>query len=265
MTLPKPYYQDDLVTIYHGDNKDILWELPPGQVDVIMTDPPYGIRYNENDLAANLEFATGKMKKTRTEMRESGEILPEMRPIANDGLEEYKEMMQSWLLHVPQLLKPEKSCVLAFCAGGGSNLVWVHCANLMAKKPLEFIGALVWYKDRPGLGWRYRSSYEFIMVAVPEGRKMPWYDETDAVHNVLVCKNVIPNNEQHPTVKPVHLMERLIILHTKPGDLILDPFMGEGTTLRAAKNLGRRAIGIELEEKWCKRAASSMQQNALFI
>lgn len=68
-------------------------------------------------------------------------------------------------------------------------------------------------------------------------------------------------NNLHPTQKPVTLFRQ--ILEANQGDLILDPFMGSGTTLIAAKNLGRKAIGIELEEKYCKIAVERLRQEVL--
>jgi site-specific DNA-methyltransferase (adenine-specific) len=65
------------------------------------------------------------------------------------------------------------------------------------------------------------------------------------------------------TEKPIELMRELVSLFTDPGELILDPFMGSGTTLRAAKDLGRRAIGIELEEKYCEIAVQRLAQEVL--
>ena len=68
----------------------------------------------------------------------------------------------------------------------------------------------------------------------------------------------------HPCIKPIHVWERLLSRCSKEStDLILDPFMGSGTTLRAAKNLGRKAIGIEIEEKYCEIAAKRMAQTVM--
>src|SRR3972149_281723 len=68
----------------------------------------------------------------------------------------------------------------------------------------------------------------------------------------------------HPTGKPTKLFRRLISASSKPGDLVVDLCMGAGTTLRAAKDLNRRAIGIELEERWCEYAARRLSQEVLF-
>ena len=68
----------------------------------------------------------------------------------------------------------------------------------------------------------------------------------------------------HPTTKPLMLMSAIVSDFTQPGDMILDSFMGSGTTLRAAKDLGRRAIGIEIEERYCEIAARRLAQETLF-
>lgn len=69
----------------------------------------------------------------------------------------------------------------------------------------------------------------------------------------------------HPAVKPVDLLRTLIARSTHRGEVVLDPFMGSGTTLRAAKDLGRKAIGIEIEERYCEVAARRMSQEVLAI
>jgi site-specific DNA-methyltransferase (adenine-specific) len=70
-------------------------------------------------------------------------------------------------------------------------------------------------------------------------------------------------NPEHPTPKPEWLFKRLILASSNPGDVVLDPFVGSGTTLRAAKDLGRRAIGIEIEERYCEIAATRLTQGVL--
>jgi site-specific DNA-methyltransferase (adenine-specific) len=109
--------------------------------------------------------------------------------------------------------------------------------------------------DRPGMG------YETILAMHPKGRSR-WNGGGRAgvfIHNKNDWKK-----PPHPTTKPLKLMTELVSLFSDPGETILDPFMGSGTTLRAAKELKRRAIGIEMDEKYCEIAAKRMAQEVLF-
>lgn len=88
---------------------------------------------------------------------------------------------------------------------------------------------------------------------------MSWYDESKKIENVirpgsLGIKKIIPSSEQHPTQKPVALFEHFIRLHTKPGDLVVDPFCGSGSSGVAAKRLGRRWIGCDTDSQWTEMA-----------
>jgi DNA modification methylase len=74
---------------------------------------------------------------------------------------------------------------------------------------------------------------------------------------------VIPSADDHPTPKPEALIAHFLRLHGKPGDMLLDPFMGHGPTLRVAKDLQINAIGIEIDESFCEIAAKRMQQGVL--
>lgn len=113
---------------------------------------------------------------------------------------------------------------------------------------------LVWDKGRPGMNsgpWRYTHELVFI--------RGEWVRVNDAAFSVIRVPAV--NMPCHPHEKPVALMRDLII--AAPKGVVLDPFMGSGSTLRAAKDLSRKAIGIELEERYCEIAAKRLRQGAL--
>jgi len=80
---------------------------------------------------------------------------------------------------------------------------------------------------------------------------------------IAIWKGPTESETEHPTEKPLWLFKRLVQASSNVGATILDPFMGSGTTLRAAKDLGRKAIGIELEEKYCEISAKRMAQEVL--
>ncbi len=249
----KPYYEHEGITIYHGDCREVLPTLPAKSINLFLTDPPYGLAFNQDDLGSRRELAMGRPPPPGS---------PPARPIDGDKPEEWEGLIDGWLQEAPRLAHPQ-SCCCCCAGGGGPEPVFARFALKLDVPPLEFVQALVWDKGGIGTGWRYRRSYELVMVAKFRGRPMPWYDDTNEVSNVLRVPKIIPQADDHPTVKPVGLMERLILLHTQPGDLVLDPFMGSGTTLRAAANLGRRCIGIETEEHWCQVAIERLRQGVL--
>jgi site-specific DNA-methyltransferase (adenine-specific) len=88
-----------------------------------------------------------------------------------------------------------------------------------------------------------------VLVAQKPGAACRWFDETDSVENIIRhIPKIIPQADDHPTVKPVRLMAHFIGLHTRPCDLVLDPFMGSATTAVAALRGGRRFLGVECDQ-----------------
>jgi site-specific DNA-methyltransferase (adenine-specific) len=250
VSLPKPYYSDDAVVIYHGDCREILPGLP--KVDMVFTDPPYGHNNNDGDLISNWEKALGR-----------GEAGP-ARPIANDGAEA-EPMLKSILPELNRLLRHGGCCCC--CCGGGPDPMFARW-SLMLDEVFDFKQMVVWDKGPMGMGWHYRRSYETVLVAQKRGGACKWYDESDRIENIIRpgdygIRKIIPTKDDHPTPKPKQLSAHFIRLHTLETDTILDPFMGSGTTLRAAKDLGRKAIGIEIEERYCEIAAKRMRQEVL--
>lgn len=101
------------------------------------------------------------------------------------------------------------------------------------------------------------SSRDVVMDAARDETRRRAATKTD------VLSYPPPSERDHPTQKPLPLMRELVSLFTAEGQTVLDPFMGSGTTLRAAKDLGRKAIGIEIEEKYCQIAAERLRQEVL--
>jgi len=109
---------------------------------------------------------------------------------------------------------------------------------------------IVWDKGPIGMGWHYRRSYETVLVAQKKGAACKWYDTSNKIENIIRpgagIPKVIPTADDHPTPKPPELAEHFIRLHTRRGETVLDCFSGGGSTLLAARRLGRSYVGCDL-------------------
>lgn len=244
MSLPKPYYQDSAVTLYHGDCLQIMAEMEAESVDMIWTDPPYGHGNHDGDLNARLNDHRGI----------------ESQPIANDTPESFRAVFDAAMKEAARVLKKDCCCC---CGGGGPRPTFAWVAQRMDSLGLSFFHSVIWDKVNPGLGWRYRRQHEMVMIAHRTGGKLAWADNDRAVSNIY--RKSPPRNRLHPNEKPTEMPSHFIGLHTQAGQIVLDPFMGSGTTIEAAKLLGRRAIGIELDERYCEIAARRMGQEVLAL
>lgn len=141
----------------------------------------------------------------------------------------------------------------AALAGWGLKPAAIFGSPRMPDPPGAWTDRLVWDKKRPGMNggpWRYRHETIFVSAG--------FLRVNDAAVSVLEAWS---DQSLHIHAKPLALM--LALVGAAPAGVIVDPFMGSGTTLVAAKRLGRKAIGIELEEKYCEIAAKRLQQGAL--
>jgi len=196
-----------------------------GKVDVVLTDPPYGISY-QSTLARR-----GRRKKA----------------IANDGQEEFDGFLDRALPAIRAVMK--RGAVLYWCAGGGGAEPVLAKALLAISQHFTLLNTLVWDKVDPGLGWRWRRSWEAVIEA-SVGRPRVWHGGTDK-RNVLRFPRAIPQSDDHPTPKPVPLLEEIILAAAPARGTILDPFAGAGSTLIAAERTGRICLAAELEPRYC--------------
>ena len=247
VTMPQPYWtsEDGRIVIYHGDCLDVLPQLADGSVDLILTDPPYNVSDRGAAGIGGLRRADGTF-----------------RHIALDfGAWDHGFDATAFLAHCPRLLRV-----------GGSLISFVSEFTLPAylQSGLDHQRLIAWEKTNPAPSFRrtYVGGFEFA-VWQTKGGKWTW-NEGGYRPNVFRQKGVsgwstVNDGEAraHPTQKPLGLIRKWMRIHSNADDLILDPFGGSMTTLRAALDLGRRAIGIELNEDYCRRAVERMRQAVL--
>jgi site-specific DNA-methyltransferase (adenine-specific) len=250
----KPYYEDEAVMIYHGDCREVLLQLTE-PVDLVLTDPPYNVSARNG--RGNTTIGRVKRKHVITGARA-------------DGSESYREIKRDfgeW--DYDWDATPLLSETRRLLCDGGSLIAFTSEFLLAAylQSGLDHRCLLYWLKANPAPNFRglYQRSVE---MAVWQTKGGSWtFNASGATKNTVAapivsgwrCQNT-NEKRRHPTQKPLEVVSHWMQIHSNPGDLILDPFMGSGTTLRAAKDLGRRAIGIEIEERYCEIAAKRMAQ-----
>lgn len=215
-----PYYQDSLCTIYHGDCREILPQLEP--VDLVLTDPPYGIAE-----------AAGK-NKSRSNLA-----------VAKDyGVSDWDNYLVD-------------SSLLLLAMGLSKNSI-IFGGNYYADILAASTCWLAWDKDN---GQSDFADCELAWTSLPGAVRRLKY-----TWNGMIKQQ--PEERWHPTQKPLTVMrwciEQADHKTKKTQETILDPFMGSGTTLVAAKQLGRKAVGIERELKYCEVAKNRLRQESLF-
>jgi site-specific DNA-methyltransferase (adenine-specific) len=212
--------------IYQGNCLEIMKQIPDESIDMILTDPPYGIDFKS-------AWQTYQKR------------------IENDKLEDWQILLPKMLSEFKRILKPDGCCC---CCGGGGKTPVTAIFTLEAIKYFNLIQTVVWRKFI-GLGWRYRPAYENIVILSKNKDKYNFYDTSKKCANLIEGINQkIPRKGEHPTQKPVELMEHFLKIHSKEGDIILDPFNGGGSTGVACKNLKRQFFGCELSPEYCEIA-----------
>jgi DNA modification methylase len=224
MTLPKPYHEEDGIVIYNADCREILPHLP--KVDLVLTDPPYGIKAARKEAFGNgvKRHMTGLVAGKMVPKRDYGDSHWDDKPVDHDILEMLIKL-STW------------------------QIIWG--GNYFSLGPARCY--LVWDKLR---GDTHYADAELAWTNLDTTVRVIRYKW----NGFLVEK---PEDRTHPTQKPLEVIKWAT--ERAPADVgtILDPFMGSGTTLRAAKDLGRKAIGIEIEEKYCEIAVKRLAQEVL--
>jgi DNA modification methylase len=232
-----------------GDSRELLQGIAAASVAMVFTDPPYGHNNNDGDLISSWEAALGKGK--------SGPA----RPIANDG-PEANDLFRAVLPEIKRVLVPG-GCCCCCCGGGGGPDPQFARWSLWLDEVIPFKMCVVWDKGGLGMGWHYRRCWECILVAEKPGAACKWYGGNDVPNVIRDISKIIPSKDQHPTEKPIALAEWFILLHSQTGELVLDPFLGSGSTLMAAEQQGRVCVGIDVEPKYVAVTLERCQKNGM--
>ena len=218
----QPYYQDEQVTVYHGDCLEVDAWL---DADVLVTDPPYGVRWEQRGTYS--KHSRGRSAHIGKRDVIAGDHSTDLRDAALDAFGNRPAVVfGSWKVQRPE------------CA---SVLVWDKqgCFSGPLKAP-------------------FYTCHEEIYV-IGKGFRASSPPQRSVISTYEVRQNAAKIG--HPTPKPVRLME--ILIDRCPPGMIADPFAGSGSTLLAARNLGRKAIGVEIEERYCEIVAKRLDQMCL--
>lgn len=214
-----PYYQDEAVTIYHGDCREILPSLP--KVDLVLTDPPYGI-----DIVSSNGTIGGTSRNIKQRQADINSV------------------------HAPVVGDDRPTDALYLVGLARQAIIWGgnYIANQLPPSPCW----LVWYKRINGQCNNF-ADCELAWTSLDKPSRVIQH----------LWMGMIRDSEHeehyHPTQKPVALMQ-WAIQQADDVRTVIDPFMGAGPVIRAAKNLSMKAIGIEIEERYCEVAVNRCRQ-----
>lgn len=243
-----PYYQDEWVTLYHGEAEDVLPLLE--QVDHFIADPPYSEHVHSSARSRRMQSANDRGGRYGADLRRNVDL----------GFAHLSDELRTFLAE--EAARLTQRWVLVFSDTEGAHL-W---AEELEAAGLDYVRTGAWIKrgatpqfsgDRPATG------HEAITICHTKGRKRWNGGGAHAVWDVPIVLNrarAAKSERIHPTQKPLRLMQLLVDQFTDPGDVILDPTAGGGTTGVAAKVLGRRAILVERDGKHCEAAARRLEE-----
>lgn len=234
MPVPEEITTFELV---HADSITLLKSLPAGSIDLIVTDPAYESLEKWRGLGT-----TTRLKKSKSSSNEWFEIFPNSR-------------FPEFFSECYRVLKKNSHC-----------FILCDQETLFIIKPMaeaagfKFWKFLVWSKEHPGMGYHYRASHEVILFLEKGKRKLHNTNIPDVLRIPRISKR-----SAYPTEKPVALLKTLIENSSEPGSLVLDPFMGSGSTGAAALSCGRRFLGGDLSQESLRWARDRLTDPLLEI
>ncbi|MGD9276323.1 MAG: DNA methyltransferase [Candidatus Pacearchaeota archaeon] len=226
----KPYYEEENITIYNGDCLKVMKELPDKSIDCVITDPPYKVsqKYGGGIDADNLTAVSSVLK-----------IMPE----------------------ISRVLKPNRFGVIFY-----DNRILpflfesIKGTNLIYRKQIFLYRR--WGNANRWCGWMQTTDPVCIFI---NGYNKPFMPKIKGrvLHDVFIKDKPEKFNAEHLAQKPLEMIKHIIGWCSDENEIILDCYLGSGTTARACKDLGRKCIGIEISKKYCDIAIRRLGQEVL--
>jgi site-specific DNA-methyltransferase (adenine-specific) len=274
VSVTTPYYADESVTLYHGDIGDLLMAEALPDVHLTVTSPPYA------DLISYGAISTlGQMGELGFHDWSDGmrEILYHLRDLTVDGgraVINIGDMCVARKKAGRHFTFPLAASLTMSAFDGGWDVLtpirWEKVANISLEASSS--SGVLGKPNQPG-GIIKNDAESILLFRKPGAYRKPTREQIRAAH--------IPSDDyrqmfrgtwkdipgtsspDHPAPFPLEIPSRLIRMFSFPGDLVLDPFAGTGTTLLAAKRLDRKSIGVEVEERYCELIAKRLAQGVL--
>ena len=223
----------ELNRIYNMDCLEGLKQIPDNSIDLVVTDPPYEIQTS----GAGIYKQPDKQYVKELNLMKDGfspEILDELCRVLKK-INIYLFCSQKQIIPLLDYFVKEKGC--------NWNLLTWHKTNPV-----------------PACNNKYLTDTEFILFFREKGVKIYGEFKTKFTYYVTPLNQKDKKSYKHPTIKPLEIVENLIINSSREGDVILDPFIGSGTTAVASKKLNRNYIGFEISEEYCKIAEKRVSE-----
>ncbi len=257
-----PDYQRDGITLYCGDNCEVMLEMPPASVDLVVTSPPYddlrtygghswdfyGVAWNLKRLLKPGGVIVWVVNDATVDGSETGTSADQAKHFRKIGLKQHDTMIWHKQNAMPlnnNRYEPAIEYMFVFSAGKPQSWNPLKTKSLLA--------------GLPATGTQVERTGE----RVQKWGNGKTYNEEKVIQNIWTY-SVGSGDGKHPAVFPEDLARDHIISWSNEGDTVLDPFSGSGTTIKMARELGRKGIGIEVNPEYCEIAKTRLEQRLLF-
>ena len=251
--------QKYLNQILCGDCIEIMRDIPDASIDAIFADSPYNLQLGEKTLYRPEDQTAARAVRDTWDYFESNA--------------KYDEFTRDWMRECKRILKPDGAM---WVIGSYHNIFRV--GSILQDMGFWILNDIVWVKTNPMpnfRGTRFTNAHETLIWATPTKtgkytfnyetmKKLNGGKQMRSDWDINICLGEERVKDEsgkslHNTQKPMDLLRRVILSSTKPGDIILDPFLGSGTTAATAKELGRQYIGIDREETYVRAARERVE------